>query len=364
MSLAAGLIGLPNVGKSTLFEAITRRKVLVENYPFATIEPNVGIVNVPDHRLNLLDQIYKPEKVIPTSFRFIDIAGLVKGASTGEGLGNKFLSHIREVDIICHVIRCFKCEKIIHVEGNIDPIRDIEIVNTELMLSDLELLSNRDNKLEKKNQINKEETNEIKTVKRAKEGLEKGVPLRLLPFNGEEKKILKNYNLLTIKPLIYVLNIKEDDLRNEDNSLITKIEEFGSKENAKLVTICAKIESELNELNDSDKKNYLEELGIKESGLDTLVKEAYNLLGLKTFFTASAKEVRAWTFKEGMTVKQCAGIIHSDFEKGFIKADVISYEDIEKYKNEQRVKENGRKRLEGKEYLTKDGDLCHFRFNV
>ncbi len=366
MALTAGIIGLPNVGKSTLFNAITKKNILAANYPFATIDPNVGIVTVPDQRLEVLEKMYVPERLIPTSYEFTDIAGLVKGASLGEGLGNKFLSHIREVDAICEVVRCFEDGNIIHVEGNVDPVRDIEIINLELTMADLEIIDSRIDKVEKKARTNKdkETLEEIAILKKAKEALEKNIPLRLVDFTDEEKLVLKSYNFLTIKPMIYLANISEEDLTLEDHPYVKKVEEYAAKEQAITIKICAKVESELSELNDDDKAEMLEALGIKESGLDQLIKATYTLLGLATYFTVGSDEVRAWTFRRGMNAKECAGIIHSDFEKGFIRAEVMSYDDLVTYGSELKVRENGKARLEGKDYLMQDGDICHFRFNV
>ena len=365
MSLTAGIVGLPNVGKSTLFNAITKKHILAENYPFATIEPNVGVVTVPDERINRLNELYEPTRLIPTAYEFTDIAGLVKGASQGEGLGNKFLSHIRETDAICEVVRCFDGGKIIHVEGNIDPIRDIETINLELAIADLDIINNRLERVSKKAKTtkNKEDLMEVELLERAKDSLEKNIPLRLVDYTEEEKQLLKSYSFLTIKPIIYLANVSEDDL-TEDNEYVKQVKEYAKKENAPVVTLCAKVEEELSELDDSDKEEMLEGLGIKESGLDKLIKATYDLLGLATYFTVGKDEVRAWTFKKGMNAKKCAGIIHTDFEKGFIKAEVMSYDDLIKYGSELKVKEAGRARLEGKDYLMQDGDICLFRFNV
>lgn len=366
MSLKAGIVGLPNVGKSTLFNAITKQKILAANYPFATIDPNVGIVTVPDERIDKLSKMYEPNKTIKTSFEFTDIAGLVKGASNGEGLGNKFLSHIREVDAICEVVRCFNDENIIHVEGNIDPIRDIEIINLELAIADLEIINNRIDKIKKKAETNrdKEALQEYEILKKAKDALDKGVSLRNIDFSKEEKKVIKNFSFLTLKPIIYLANVKEDDIANEDNEYIKQVKEYAKKEQAKVIKICAKIEEDLCDMNEDEKKEMLEMLGVEESGLDQLIKATYSLLGLKTYFTVGKDEVRAWTFHDGMNAKQCAGIIHTDFEKGFIKAEVISYEDLISCGSELKVKEAGKARLEGKDYLMQDGDICQFRFNV
>ena len=366
MSLKAGIVGLPNVGKSTLFNAITNNKILAANYPFATIDPNVGVVSVPDERIDNLSKLYNPEKTIYTSFEFTDIAGLVKGASTGEGLGNQFLSHIRETDAIVEVVRCFEDNNIIHVEEGIDPIRDIEIINLELILSDLEIVVNRIGKIKKKVESNRDKDSllEYQTLNKCKEALEKNKPLRLIEFTKEEKEILKNFSFITIKPIIYLANIKEDDIGKEENLYVKKVKEYAKLENAKVISICAKIEYELSELNNEEKQEMLEALGLEESGLEKVIKATYQLLGLATYFTVGKDEVRAWTFKEGMNAKKCASIIHTDFEKGFIKAEVISYSDMIKYGSEIKVREAGRARLEGKDYIMQDGDICHFRFNV
>ena len=366
MSLQAGIVGLPNVGKSTLFNAITKKNILAANYPFATIDPNVGVVTVPDKRLEFLENLYLPKSLVPTTYEFTDIAGLVKGASNGEGLGNKFLSHIREVDAIVEVVRCFEDNNIIHVEGGVDPIRDIEIINVELMLSDLEIVENRINKIGKKAMMTKDKETkiEVELLEKIKESLEKNIPLRRLEYTEEELKLIKNFHFLTIKPIIYMANIAEEDLINDGNIYVDKVREYAKNENAEVITVSAKIESELAELSDEDKVEFLHDLGIKESGLDKLIKATYDLLGLATYFTAGEDECRAWTFKKGMKAPECAGIIHSDFERGFIKAEIMSYEDLEKYGTELKVKEAGRLRLEGKEYVMQDGDICHFRFNV
>ena len=366
MGLTAGIVGLPNVGKSTLFNAITKKSILAANYPFATIEPNVGVVVVPDDRLNILNDMYQPKRLIPTSFEFTDIAGLVKGASNGEGLGNKFLSHIRETDAIVEVVRCFENKDIIHVEGKVDPIRDIEIINLELALADLESIGNRIEKIEKKARTskNKDELIELEALKKAKSSLEKNEALRTVSFTKEELLAIKSYNFLTQKPIIYMANINEEEVSTEDNEYVKQVKEYASKENAKVIKVCAKIEEELSQLDDNDHKDMLEALGIKMSGLDQLIQATYDLLGLATYFTVGKDEVRAWTFRKGMNAKECAGIIHSDFEKGFIRAEVMSYTDLFEYGNEIKVKDAGRASLEGKDNLMQDGDICYFRFNV
>ena len=366
MSLTAGIVGLPNVGKSTLFNAITKQEILAANYPFATIEPNVGTVIVPDKRVEVLEKMYMPNKTIPTTFEFTDIAGLVKGASTGEGLGNKFLSHIREVDAIVEVVRCFEDKNIIHVDGNVDPIRDIEVINLELIFSDLEIIDNRINKIAKKAQTskNKDDLIEYNLLLRIKENLEKNIPARKLEFEEEELKILSSFRLITAKPIIYVANVDEDTIMAGENEYVKEVREYAKKENTEVVMICAKIESELAELELEEKTAFLKELGIEESGLSSLIKSTYSLLGLATYFTVGPDEVRAWTFRKGMKAPACAGLIHTDFEKGFIRAEVMSYQDLIDCGNELKVKEAGKMRLEGKDYLMQDGDICHFRFNV
>ncbi len=365
MGLTAGIVGLPNVGKSTLFNAITKKNILAANYPFATIDPNVGVVIVPDKRLTKLEEMVMPESVVPTSYEFIDIAGLVKGASKGEGLGNKFLSHIREVDAICEVVRCFDDANITHVEGTTDPIRDIEIINLELIFSDLEIINSRIGRIEKKaiSTKDKDALFELEVMKKIKEALEKDIPARRLEYTIDEEKVLKSFNLLTKKPLIYVANVSEEDI-NSGNDYVEKVREYAKGEHSEVVVVCAKVESELSELNEEDKELFLQELKIEDSGLNKLIYATYSLLGLATYFTAGPKEVKAWTFKKGMKAPACAGIIHSDFERGFIKAEVISFSDYELYGGEKGAKENGKLRLEGKEYEMQDGDICLFRFNV
>ena len=366
MSLKAGIVGLPNVGKSTLFNAITNQKILAENYPFATIEPNVGIVTVPDERMDKLKEMYEPNRFIPTAYEFTDIAGLVKGASQGEGLGNKFLSHIREVDAIVEVVRCFDNGNIIHVDGNIDPIRDIETINLELAISDLDIINSRLEKVAKKAKSSKEKEDiiEKEALEKSKEALEKDIPLRKIDYTEEELKAIKSYSFLTIKPVIYLANVQEEDLGKDDNEYVKKVKEYASKEGSKVVSLCAKVEEDLTEMSKEEKDEMFQMLGVEHSGLDELIKITYDILGLETYFTVGKDEVRAWTFKKGMNAKQCAGIIHTDFEKGFIRAEVMSYDDLIEYGSELKVKEAGKARLEGKDYLMQDGDICHFRFNV
>ena len=366
MSLTAGIVGLPNVGKSTLFNAITKQSILAANYPFATIEPNIGSVIVPDKRVAVLEDMYNPDRTIPTTFEFTDIAGLVKGASEGEGLGNKFLSHIREVDAIVEVVRCFDDKNVIHVDGNVDPIRDIDVISVELILSDLEIVTNRINKIGKKATTtkNKADLKELELLNRVKDCLESNKAIRDMDLDDEEIKLLKSFNFITMKPIIYVANVGEEDILNGGNDYVDKVREYAISSSSSVVMICAKIESELSELEEEEKNQFLSELGISESGLASLIKSTYSLLGLSTFFTVGSDEVRAWTFKNGMKAPECAGIIHTDFEKGFIRAEVMSYNDLINCGNEVKVKEAGKMRLEGKDYIMQDGDICHFRFNV
>ena len=366
MSLKAGIVGLPNVGKSTLFNAITKQQALAANYPFATIEPNIGVVPLPDKRLNFLNDLYKPKSLVPTAYEFIDIAGLVKGASQGEGLGNKFLSHVREVDAIVEVVRCFENRDITHVEGLVDPIRDIGIINTELILSDLEIVENRIARMGKKAQMtkDKQELLEIGVLNKCKENLLQEVPLRLVEFNEDEQLVLRGFQFITAKPIIYVANVSEDEVATGNNEYVERVQQYASKEGAGVVVMCAKIEAELAGLSDEDRDLFMEDLGINNSGLDKLIFETYDLLGLATFFTAGSDECRAWTFKKGMKAPECAGIIHTDFQRGFIRAEVMSYDDLVEYGTELKVKEAGKTRLEGKEYLMQDGDIVYFRFNV
>lgn len=365
MALTAGIVGLPNVGKSTLFNVITKAGALAANYPFATIDPNVGIVEVPDSRLNKLTEMVKPKKTIPTTFEFTDIAGIVKGASKGEGLGNKFLSHIREVDAICQVVRAFDDENVTHVSGRVNPLDDIEVINMELVLADLESVEKRLPRIEKMaRQKDKTAEMEMRILSRIKEALENGDPVRSLDFNEEDQRYVNQAQLLTSKKMLYIANVGEDEIGDEDNDKVKAIREYAAKEDSEVIVISAKIEEEIATLDDEDREMFLEDLGIEEPGLDVLIRTTYDLLGLSTYFTAGVQEVRAWTFRQGMTAPQCAGIIHTDFERGFIRAEVTSYDDYVEHGGEQGAKEAGKQRLEGKEYIMQDGDIVHFRFNV
>ena len=366
MALKAGIVGLPNVGKSTLFNAITKKNILAANYPFATIDPNVGVVTVPDSRLEFLEKLYMPERTIATTYEFTDIAGLVKGASKGEGLGNKFLSHIRETDAIVEVVRCFDNSDIIHVEGNTNPIRDIEIIDLELIFSDMEIIDQRISKIEKKAITTKEKEVifEYNTLKKCSEALNKNLPLRRIDLSEEELLLLKNFNLITLKPIIYVANVGEEDVATGKNKYSELVSDYASMEGSQVVVMSCQMESELAELSDEDKKLFLNDMGVDNSGLDKLIFATYKLLGLKTFFTVGKDECRAWTFKDGMKAPECAGIIHSDFQRGFIKAEVTSFDDLKELGSELKVKEAGKLRLEGKDYLMQDGDIVLFRFNV
>ncbi len=366
MPLTAGIVGLPNVGKSTLFNAITKSQVEAANYPFATIQPNVGVVEVPDYRVDRLCELLVPKKTIYTTFEFTDIAGLVKGASKGEGLGNQFLANIRECDAITHVVRCFDSEDITHVEGGVDPIRDIEIINLELILADLQSVEKRLDKVGRKAQVkDKDAQIEQAVLVKLQAALVEGKPARSVELYKEELAVAKLYNLLTLKPMIYVANMSEEEIVDpQANQYFTRVVEFANNENNLVVPVCAKIEEELSSLDKEEKTMFLSELGIEESGLDQVIKQAYTILDLCTYFTAGVQEVRAWTFQKGMSAPECAGIIHTDFQKGFIRAECFSFDDIDALGSEQAVKDAGKWRLEGKEYQVKDGDVLHFRFNV
>ncbi len=362
-----GIVGLPNVGKSTLFNSLTKAGAESANYPFCTIDPNVGVVTVPDERLNLLGDFYKSKKVTPAVIEFVDIAGLVKGASKGEGLGNQFLANIREVDAIVHVVRCFEDSNVVHVDGNIDPLRDIETINLELVFSDLEILERRIAKVTKTARMDKEAAKELTFLEKVKAHLEDGqLAITLETENEDEDAWLATYNLLTAKPVIYAANVAEDDIADDgaNNAHVQAVREYAAKQNSEVFVICAQIEEEISELDEDERKMFLEDLGLTESGLEKLVRASYHLLGLMSFLTAGEDETRAWTIKIGTKAPQAAGKIHTDFERGFIKAEVVNYQDLLDCGSYAGAREKGLVRMEGKEYVVQDGDVILFRFNV
>ena len=360
-----GIVGLPNVGKSTMFNSITKAGAECANYPFCTIEPNVGVVPVPDERLDELTKMYNPQKTTHAVIEFVDIAGLVKGASKGEGLGNKFLSHIRETDAICEVVRCFNDSNVVHVDGSVDPIRDIETINLELIFADIETVNKRLDKARKNLKADKKYQEEIDLLEKIKENLENGISARALEFNEDEEVMVKDMFLLTTKPILYVANVSEEQLEDAENDrLVKQVKEYASKEKAEVIPLCVKIEEELSGLEEDDKKEMLEALGLQESGLDKVIKKSYDLLGLMSFLTAGEPEVRAWTIKKGTKAPQAAGKIHSDIERGFIKAEIVSYDDLIREGSMNAAKEKGLVRSEGKEYIMQDGDIVLFKFNV
>ncbi|MEZ5442201.1 MAG: redox-regulated ATPase YchF [Lysobacterales bacterium] len=363
MAIQCGIVGLPNVGKSTLFNALTRAGIAAENYPFCTIDPNVGVVPVPDPRLQQLAEIVKPQKVVPTSMAFVDIAGLVAGASQGEGLGNQFLAHIRETDAIAHVVRCFENDDVVHVAGKIDPLSDIEIIDTELALADLDTVAKALLRAEKASKAgDKAAIARRELLQQVKAGLDEGKPVRALGLDADQKLAIRDLCLLTGKPVMYIANVSEEGFEN--NPLLDRVRAHATAEGAEVVPVCAAIEAELSQLDDDDRMAFLQDMGLEEAGLDRVIRAGYQLLGLMTYFTAGVKEVRAWTVRKGSTAPQAAAAIHTDFERGFIRAETIAFADFIRCKGEAGARDAGKLRLEGKEYIVQEGDVLHFRFNV